>query len=180
MRTLVEEGIAPGRAVELGCGTGTNAVWLAAAGFDVTGLDLSSTAVARAQARAEAAGTAARFLVADLLDPLPVEGPFDFVFDRGCYHVLRGVDVDRFLEGVANLVGPSTAGLFLTGNAREPSGGPPVVSEAELRDELGRLFEIVRLREFRFDIHFGPIDGPLGWSCFVRRPAAGGAAPDGV
>lgn len=168
-RTLEEEGVPAGRAFELGCGTGTNAVYLARSGFEVTAIDLSPVAVAAAQARATAAGVSARFVAGDLLAPPPLDGPFDFVFDRGCYHVLRNEDVDTFLGTVEALVRPGSLGLFLTGNAREPTAGPPVVSEAELRAELGRVFEIVRLREFRFDLRAGPFGQPLGWSCFVRR-----------
>ncbi|HEV3236779.1 MAG TPA: hypothetical protein VGZ25_07300 [Gemmataceae bacterium] len=47
--------------------------------------------------------------------------------------------------------------------------GPPVVTEEELRNELGKLFQIVKLREFRFDPIRGPEDKPLGWSCLVKR-----------
>src|SRR5437764_1299806 len=84
-RVLAEDKIGPGRAVELGCGTGTNAVWLARQGFDVTGVDISPLAIERAEARATAAGVRSLFLVADLRDPPPgLAGPFDFFFDRGC------------------------------------------------------------------------------------------------
>jgi hypothetical protein len=63
-------------------------------------------------------------------------------------------------------------GLVLTGNACEPhSPGPPVVTEAEIRMELGSLFDIVQLRDFRFDQ--GSVDGVrhLGWSCLLKRRA---------
>src|SRR5262249_28109897 len=114
-----------------------------------------------------------RFLSADVLDP-PDElgGPFDFFFDRGCYHVVRREDVGAYLGTLARLSQPSVQGLVLAGNAREPhEPGPPVVSEAETRAELGTLFDIVALREFRFDqveevgLRF------LGWSCLLRRRA---------
>jgi hypothetical protein len=82
------------------------------------------------------------------------------------------VNVAKFLESLERTTQPGALGLILTGNAKEPHDpGPPVVSEEELRSELGRLFEIVRLREFRFDqvekvgVRF------LGWSCLVRRHA---------
>ena len=70
-RMVAEDAVAPCRAVELGCGTGTNAVWLARQGFDVTAIDLSTRAVERARRRAEAAGVAVRFLTADVLHPPP-------------------------------------------------------------------------------------------------------------
>ena len=169
-RVLAEEGIQPCRAIELGCGTGSNAVWLASLGFEVTAVDISPLAIGRAQERAASAGVFVRFLTADVLDPPDLGGPYDFFFDRGCYHVVRRVDVRRFLRTLAQLSGPGALGLVLAGNARESqSPGPPVVTENEIRQELGRVFDVVRLREFRFD-ETGPSDArPLAWSCLLKR-----------
>ena len=60
---------------------------------------------------------------------------------------------------------------MLTGNAAEPEDavGPPVLHERQLRREFARLFEVVRLRPFRFDAPEGE-KAYLGWSCFLRRP----------
>ena len=170
-RVLAEASIQPCRAVELGCGTGANAVWLAQQGFDVTGVDISPLAVERARARAEAAGVRCHFLVADLRDPPEgLRGPFDFVFDRGCYHVLRRTDVRAYLAVLERITRPGTLGLVLAGNAREPhAAGPPVVSEGEIRSELGSLFEVVRLREFHFDQAEPGGVRLLAWSCLLRR-----------
>jgi SAM-dependent methyltransferase len=169
-RVLLEDQIPPGRAIELGCGTGTNAVWLAQQGFDVTAVDLSPLAIDRARRRAADAGIQVHFLAADVL-ALPDEGgSFPFFFDRGCYHVVRRIDADSYLRALERLTAPGSVGLVLTGNAREPhSPGPPVVSEAEIRAELGRLFQVVRLREFRFDQSPGDNVRFLGWSCLLRR-----------
>jgi SAM-dependent methyltransferase len=170
IRVVAEEKIAPGRAIELGCGTGTNAVWLAQQGFDVTAVDFSPLALERAKYRAEAAGVRIQFHLGDVLNPPPLGGPFDFFFDRGCYHVVRRIDVGRFLQTLTQLTAPGSRGLVLAGNAKEPHDpGPPVVEEKDIRQELASVFEIVWLRDFRFDqveevgVQF------LGWSCLVRR-----------
>src|SRR4051812_48960455 len=93
-RVLAEATIQPGRAVELGCGTGASAVWLSSQGFDVTALDLSAAAIDRAHQRAKDANVRVNFLVADVLrPPTDLTGPFDFFFDRGCYHAVRRDDV---------------------------------------------------------------------------------------
>ncbi len=71
----------PGRALDLGCGEGDDALWLAARGWDVTGVDLSATAIGRMLDGARAAGVEGRVhgVVLDLVaDPLPA-GPFDLV-----------------------------------------------------------------------------------------------------
>src|SRR5438105_10069588 len=94
-RVIAEERIPPSRAIELGCGSGTNAVWLAKQGFEVTGVDLSSAAISRACERAASEGAKVTFLCADVLN-LPDLGTYDFVFDRGCYHVVRRIDVPGY------------------------------------------------------------------------------------
>jgi SAM-dependent methyltransferase len=173
VRVVATEKIRPGPALELGCGTGTNAIWLAQQGFDVTGVDLSPLAIEQAQRRVAEAGVSVHFLAADLLQLLPVAGPFRFFFDRGCYHAVRRIDVRPYLENVDRVTAPGALGLVLTGNAREPlDPGPPVVTEEEIRAEWGRSFEIVGLREFRFDAMPAMPVRPLAWSCLVRKSLA--------
>lgn len=77
---LAEEvaGLAPGRALELGCGTGADAIWLAGRGWDVTAVDVSGVALAEAAKAADAAGVSVRWERRDVADGLP-EGPFDLV-----------------------------------------------------------------------------------------------------
>jgi SAM-dependent methyltransferase len=170
LRVVREEQIQPCRAIEVGCGMGTNAVWLAEQGFDVTGVDLSSLAVERARARAVSARVSVNLLMADVLDPPHLGDPYPFLFDRGCYHVVRRHDVGKFLQTLERITRPGAVALVLAGNAREPQDpGPPVVSEEEIRRELGQLFEIRRLREFRFDLTGAGGTPFLGWSCFLRR-----------
>jgi hypothetical protein len=109
--------------------------------------------------------------LADVLSPpTDLVGPFDFFFDRGCYHVVRREDPTAYLETLRRLTPPGALGLVLTGNSREPHDpGPPVVSEGQIRDELGRLFDVVQLREFRFDQSEADAVRFLGWSCLLRR-----------
>ncbi|MGH7199775.1 MAG: class I SAM-dependent methyltransferase [Planctomycetaceae bacterium] len=169
-RVLKEDGIELGRAVELGCGTGTNAVFLAEQGFDVTGIDLSPIALEQARRKAEAAGVAVEFLAADLCHFEQNLGPFDFVFDRGCYHCARRIGLPGFLDTLERLTRPGTISLVLAGNANEQTEteGPPRVHEHEIRTELGGLFDVRRVRPFRFEDADGT-DGPLGWSCLLVR-----------
>jgi methyl halide transferase len=171
-RVITEDKIAPCPALELGCGTGGNAVWLAQRGFDVTALDISPLAIERARQRAAAAGANVRFLAADLVAGPDVGGPFGFFFDRGCYHIVRELDLTAYLRLLERALRPGATGLVLAGNASRPRTGPPVVTEEQIRGELGRLFEVVRVREFQFDPT--PEDGGphLGWSCLLRRRAA--------
>ena len=73
--------------LEIGCGTGTNARYLASQGYHVLGLDLAELAVARASAAPKPPAGSVEFRQLDILADEPPQGPFDLVFDRGCFHV---------------------------------------------------------------------------------------------
>jgi len=97
--------------------------------------------------------------------------PFDFVFDRGCYHAARRIDQPGFIKTLNRLTRPGSRYLMLAGNANEKSEpGPPTMSEAEIHGELEPLFEIQFLREFRFEVP-NPPEGFLAWSCLMTRRA---------
>ena len=87
VEVIESRAIAPGRTLEIGCGTGTNAIFLAQHGFDVLGIDISEVAVARARVKAQGR---CRFEAVDFLAAAPAGDPFQFVFDRGCFHVFDG------------------------------------------------------------------------------------------
>jgi methyl halide transferase len=78
-RIVSENKIQPCGALELGCGTGTNSVWLVQQGFEVTGIDVAPLAVERAKNRAHDAGFAVRFVIADVLHLPNLNGPFEVV-----------------------------------------------------------------------------------------------------
>ncbi|HEX6960380.1 MAG TPA: class I SAM-dependent methyltransferase [Lacipirellula sp.] len=169
-RAVRENRIKPCRALEIGCGTGTNCVWLAQQGFEVTGVDVAPLAVEQANERARAVGVKATFAVADVLQLPDLGGPFAFFFDRGCYHAVRREAPERYAPAVAQQLAPGARGLILAGNAREPHDpGPPVVTKQQIHDELGAAFQILDLDEFRFDEAPGVSERFLGWSCLVEK-----------
>ena len=171
LRRVIEAGeIAPCRTLELGCGTGTNAVYLAERGFDVTAVDFAEPALSVAEQKASAAGAACRFVRADLLALPDLDGPFDFVFDRGCFHVVRRQGEGAAVRAIAEQVKPGGRLLIMTGNAKEKSEpGPPVLTEAELRGAFVEFFEIEWLRECRFDKVAGDDGEPLAWLAMMRK-----------
>src|SRR5262249_6307268 len=147
-----------------------NTVWLAQQGFDVVGLDVSPRAIDRARQRAPEGGGTVQFLTADVLQLNDLRPDFRFFFDRGCYHVVRKLYARRFIAAVAAWTFRGALGLVLAGNAKEPQvPGPPVVSEDEFRKEWGEHFDVLWLREFRFDQPEGMPGRPLGWAGLVRR-----------
>ncbi len=171
LKKAVEAGtLKPCRAVELGCGTGTNAIYLASRGFDVTAVDLAPTALARAEEKARKAKVRVRWLLADVLHPPKLE-PFDLLFDRGCYHGVRAGQAAAYVETLCRLSKPGTCVLIVAGNASEPLPhyGPPRVSEEEIRRDFSPRFAFEWLRETRFDTPNPERPGAPAWSILLKR-----------
>jgi len=169
-RRLAEFPVAPCRAIEPGCGTGSSAVWLAQQGFEITGIDISPIAIERAKKRAGEASMAIQFLTADVTNLPDLGAPFEFFFDRGCYHAVRRNDGGGYLREIERIIAPGAMGIVLTGNSRQQrSPGPPAVSEDTIRREWGRAFVILSLEEFLFDQDETDGHRHLGWSCVLRR-----------
>lgn len=173
-RTVEQEHVAPCRALELGCGTGTNAVWLARRGFTVTAVDVSPAAILTGRDRAAQAHVTVRFLLGDLRQLRPPRGPFDFFVDCGCFGAVQLADTAGYLDALRRVTRPGSLGLVLAGNDAEPEtpDGPPVLSRQRLVDAFGDLFKIVRLRPFRWSADQGAGKRYLGWSCLLRRRGA--------
>jgi SAM-dependent methyltransferase len=170
-RVLDEYRIAPGRALDLGCGTGTNAVFLAKRGFRVTGVDLSPTAIDAARKRAASASVNVNFVTADAFELPDLGLPFDFIFDRGCFHAVRQIDERRIVDVLKRLLAPGGHLLVLAGNTNEvnaPAEGPPRVSAQELCNAFVD-FRIRLLREFEFDKVAGYDYRPLAWSMLATK-----------
>ena len=156
-------------ALEIGCGTGLNAIELATRGFRVTAVDPVEQPLKIARGRARDAKVTVDFRVADFLKD-DLGGPYDVLFDRGVYHVLRRIDLEGFQKAIERVTRPGSLWLSLSGNANEKESeeGPPVVTEEEIRAELSPLFDILDLHEFRFDTNKGDFR-PLAWSVLAQR-----------
>ena len=99
--SLVESGrIKPGRAIDLGCGTGANAIYLAQKGFDVTGVDYAEAAVEKARALAKEAGVQVTFIADDLTNLRHVSGTFEFLLDYGVLDDLRPHQRELYLRNM--------------------------------------------------------------------------------
>lgn len=108
---LVESGrIEPCRAIDLGCGTGANAIYLAQKGFEVTGVDYAAAAIEKARAKGE--GMQVRFVVDDLTRLRHVSGTFDFVLDYGVLDDLRPRQREPYLRSLLTLTRPGSRYLL--------------------------------------------------------------------
>lgn len=105
--------IAPGRLLDLACGTGTLALEMAAAGWQVTGLDVSPAMIARAEHKCAVLGDLApRFLTADMREVIPA-GPFEVIscWGEGINHLPDPADLGQVFEAVRRAIAPG--GLFV-------------------------------------------------------------------
>jgi SAM-dependent methyltransferase len=110
---LVDNGcIAPCRAIDLGCGTGSNAIFLAQHGFEVTGIDFAASAIEKARQKADAAKVKVRFLVDDLTNLREVNGTFDFLLDYGTLDDLSSQDRNLYVSNILPLTHHSSKFLL--------------------------------------------------------------------
>jgi 2-polyprenyl-3-methyl-5-hydroxy-6-metoxy-1,4-benzoquinol methylase len=135
LEQLVER-IPPGRALDVGCGTGTQAVWLAQRGFDVVGIDVVSKPIEQARQRARQAAVSVGFRVGDASTSLDgIEGPFSLILDSGCFHSVPARTRDGLTRTYKTVTSPGASlVLFAMGARRGP--GPKGLG----RDELERRF----------------------------------------
>jgi SAM-dependent methyltransferase len=151
----------PGRALDLGCGTGTNVLYLVQHGWFATGVDFSSRAIEAARRKADWT-SGATFVEGDVsrLAELGVEGPFDLALDVGCFHGLPIRRRDDYAREVARVTRPG--GRFLL-FAFGPRGRAGATREPEVRRRFGPAFELDRVERGR---------EPPGaaWFTLRRRP----------
>jgi SAM-dependent methyltransferase len=95
---------APGRAIDLGCGTGTNIITLARAGWKTEGIDFSPRAIRAARRKCRSAALNCRVSVCDVTRMDGVGGPFEFALDIGCFHSVRARD--SYVANLARILAP--------------------------------------------------------------------------
>jgi len=166
---LEQRVIAPCRVFEIGCGTGTNAIWLARQGFEVHGVDVSPRAIDKANAKRKDAGVHARFSVFDFLNDEVPDASFELVFDRGVFHIFdEAADRTRFAERVAKVLQPRGDWVSLVGSTEGPARdyGPPRRSARELVESVEPALELVSLRSISFSSERFP--SAKAWQMLAR------------
>ena len=134
---------APGRALDLGCGTGTNVLTLAQHGWQATGVDFIPKAIQQAKRKARQAGLQAQFYLDDVARLQGIRGPFDLVLDMGCFHSLAPASRAAYLQNLERLL--ASGGTFLLyAFLREGSEpGDRGLTEAEIA-AIANRFELVK------------------------------------
>jgi len=168
---LVKSGkVTPCRTVDLGCGAGNYAIYLAGLGFDVTGVDSSPTAIRLAREKAERLGVTCRFVEGDLLGDLhEVQGKFNLGYDWELLHHIMPGDRKTYTKNIASLLNPGATYLSVcfseddpqfggSGKIRETPIGTVLYfsSEQEIRELFDPYFSIEELRTIEISGKQGP------------------------
>src|SRR4051812_7704514 len=130
---------APGRALDLGCGTGRDAVYLGQQGWAVSAVDAVPKALDAARRRSRQAGVDVDFRQGDVtrLEQLGLEPGYDLVLDRGCFHGLTDDDRDACARGVNALAAPDAELLMFAFSPRRHRPAPRGISAEEIVQRFG-------------------------------------------
>lgn len=166
------EGKYPKLVLEIGCGTGTNAIWMANHGCAVTTTEIAPTAMEAAKKKAAEAKKQIEFHLIDICETTPVEdGTQDFAFDRGVYHVIERAKRSLFVERVAAALKPGAFWLSISGCKDEyredPNVGPPQLSAIELLTPIEPLFAVIKLERTYFILDNGIKH--LAWKALYQK-----------
>jgi len=143
--------------LDVGCGSGEHALLAATDGMDVTGIDLSQTAIERARAKARQRGLSAEFLVGDVLDLASIKRlspPFRTVIDTGCFHTFANADRPVYASSLAAVVEPGGVLHLLCFSEHTPGQeGPRRVTQGEIRTVFSRDWIVDRIDAEIFSVN---------------------------
>jgi len=164
-KELIEFANNPCRALDVGCGTGTDAIFLAQRGYNVSAIDISEEAIKIAKSRSQEVD----FRVADVLN-LPFEDEtFEFVNDNGCFHQLDSSKWNKFIKEVARVMKPKAKYLMKCFSDEEPHNPrlPYRLSKETIREYFSKYFNIIYIKPTVIE---GKIYGDhKGYSCLMEK-----------
>jgi SAM-dependent methyltransferase len=166
-----EGALQSGQALDLGCGTGTQAVYLAGRGWEVSAIDAIEKPLRRARARASAQRVSVEWIRGDVtrLPDLGLAPGYTLVFDRGCFHGLRASERAAYGAGVTQLAAPGATLLMLSFARNAVPVGPSGADESEIVQALSG-WELVAAAPDRGPAPGGPLARvPRSWYRFIRR-----------
>ncbi len=160
---LAERGAIGGRVLDIGCGSGENALYLASRGIEVMGVDAAPTAIERARAKAIERAIEVRFDVADALALGPSVGRFDVAIDCGLFHTFEDGERGRFERSLRGAMKTGGRYLMLCFSDREPGDwGPRRVTRPEIRATFAGRWRVDSIDEDRFVTRWSD-DGARAW-----------------
>jgi 2-polyprenyl-3-methyl-5-hydroxy-6-metoxy-1,4-benzoquinol methylase len=160
-QALGELKINSGTALDLGTGPGTQAIALAKKGFRVTGTDISEAAITQADSKTKEEGLDVRFIQDDIFNS-HLNQEFDFVFDRGCFHVFHPDLRQDYVRIVHSLIKPKGY-LFLKcfSHLETSEGGPYRFTPEEIKKIFGVRFHVISIHETVYQGTLDPLPKAL-------------------
>jgi len=166
---LADAGFFAGRILDIGCGTGENALMLTSRGLDVLGIDQIEPVVQCARAKAGDRGLAATFKVHDALMLQDLGLTFDTVLDSAVFHGFSDEQRPVYAASIAAVLRPGgRMAMICFSEAETRDGGPRRVSQQEIRDTFKGGWAIDEIRPIRYEAKlYG--DGARCWLTLMRR-----------
>lgn len=171
---LVERGLIGGRVLDLGCGKGENALRFAEAGLEVTGLDASAVAIARAQTKAQQRRLSVRFIQANALRLAELDQTFDTVTDSGLLHVFSDEDMEQVIRGVHAVLRPGGRYWLMCFSEHATAPGPRRLTEQRIRELFQNGWRVHSIKEAQFELLPGRFaeltkDAAAAWLAEIER-----------
>jgi SAM-dependent methyltransferase len=159
--------VSPGRALDVGCGTGTNLMTIADAGWDVVGMDIAWLSVLRARAKLRKNRLEGRVIYGDITGEPDVHPPFDLILDIGCYHSLSPAGREAYCAHVEDWLQPGGT-LLMYAHRRREKGASHGITEEDLK--AFRSFLVLKFRDDGDEVRPDGGGGfPATWVQFDRN-----------
>jgi SAM-dependent methyltransferase len=186
---LVRRGELSGSVLDIGCGTGENALFFAGEGYEVWGIDSAPMAIQKAKEKAAGRGLKVHFLVLDALhmselirqfdtgretagqvpDQEKTAKQFSTATDSGLFHTLSDEDRPVFVENLADVLSPGGTYFMLCFSDQEPPGyGPRRITRGEIRECFSRGWSVNYIRAAVFESRTRT-EGPRAWLSSISR-----------
>lgn len=169
---LASQGEFRGRVLDVGCGSGENALMTAALGLETTGVDAAPTGIAIAARKAAERGLAARFLVHDILDLAKLDEQFDTVLDCGLFHCFQDGDRPAVVDNLRAVTRAGGRYFLLCFSDRQPgTWGPRRITQAEIETSFAVGWRIDKLERAAIAVTFEP-GTAAAWLAVMTRTSS--------
>jgi len=161
---LEERGLLLGKILDVGCGTGENALFLAEKGHHVWGIDFSPTAIRKAQEKAKQRSLNILFQTLDALRLTEMGESFNVIIDCGLFHCFSNEERTLFVQQLYKSLTPNGTYHFLCFSDKENrEGGPRRISKEEIESAFSNHWKIISIEERIFEntLHPGGSRGYL-------------------
>jgi ubiquinone/menaquinone biosynthesis C-methylase UbiE len=153
----------PGRAIDIGCGTGTNVITLARSGWKVTGVDFASRAVSLARKKIKSESVRAELSVNDATKLQGITGPFELALDIGCFHSLGRQGQEKYLDQLERILIPGGFWLMYVFFRSDEDHAPPGLRE----EDVSRISTRLALLSRQNGLNRG--ERPSAWFLFRKN-----------